>query len=143
MAGLAALRDRVQSRADSLEVAQETLRNVVTSQIYEMMGKQGTNKAELAKEMRVSRAAVSNLLSGDRNFTIGKLAHVAYVLGFRPEFHFRRGTDAAWMMQYTYERLMETERIEVRRRESTVSEIRTKSRSFERFVAQVPTETYR
>ncbi|MBA7553795.1 hypothetical protein ES705_46394 [subsurface metagenome] len=142
MAGLAELRERVKNRADSLEVVKETLRNVVTGQIYNLMNKVGTTKSKLAKKMKISKAAVSKLLSGDRNFTIDTLAHISFVLGFQPEFRFRRTPSAAWTVHWSYERLLEIESIEIRRKQSYVSQIRTKSRYYETFAASVQTGSY-
>ncbi len=142
MAGLAELRDRVKTRTDSLEVAKGTLRNVVTGQIYNLMNKEGTSKSELARKMEISKAAVSKLLSGDRNFTIDTLAHLSFVLGFHPEFRFRLTPSATYVLQWGYERLIETERIEIRRKRSDVSGVCIKSRYFEKFVARVQSKSY-
>ncbi len=143
MAGLAELRERIKIQADSLEVAKATLRNIVTGQIYSLMDKEETTKSELARKMKISKAAVSKLLSGDRNFTIDTLAHISFVLGFHPEFRFRHATPAAtWAVRWVHERLIETESIEIRRRQSDTSVIRTKSRYYKRFVARVQSESY-
>ena len=143
MAGLAELRERIKIRADSLKVAKATLRNVVTGQIYSLMDKEGTTKSKLARKMKISKAAVSKLLSGDRNFTIDTLAHISFVLGFHPEFRFRHATTAAtWTIHLIYERLLEMESVEIRRKHSDISEIRTKSRYYKRFVARVQSESY-
>jgi transcriptional regulator with XRE-family HTH domain len=144
MGGLAELRSRVKIQADSLGVAKATFRNVVTGQIYNQMEKKGTNKSELASRMKISKAAVSRLLSGDRNFTIDTLAHISFVLGLRPEFQFHRTTMAAtWAVQWVYERLIETDSVEIRKKRSKISEVRTKSRRYERFAAtRVHSEIY-
>ena len=142
MAGLVELRERVRIRADTLAIKKATLRNVVTGQIYDLMEKEGTTKSELARKMKISKAAVSNLLSGDRNFTIDTLAHISFVLGFRPEFRFRRAAmTAARAVHWVYERLLETENVEIRRREPDISEIRTKSSYYERFAARMHSES--
>ena len=106
------------------------------------MNKEGTTKSKLAKKMKISKAAVSKFLSGDRNFTIDTLAHISFVLGFQPEFWFRRAPVAAWTVHWSYERLLEVESIEIRRKQSDVSEIRTKSRYRETFVAKVQSKSY-
>lgn len=142
MAGLVELRERVRIRADTLAIKKATLRNVVTGQIYDLMEKEGTTKSELARKMKISKAAVSNLLSGDRNFTIDTLAHISFVLGFRPEFRFRRAAmTATRAVHWVYERLLETESVEIRRREPDISEIRTKSSYYERFAARMHSES--
>ncbi len=142
MAGLVELRERVKARANSLAVEKATLRNVVTGQIYDLMGKEGTAKVDLARKMKISKAAVSKLLSGDRNFTIDKLTHISFVLGFRPVFRFRRATTATRAVHWIYERLLETESVVIRRRKSDISEIRIKRRYYEKFVATTQSDSY-
>lgn len=137
MPALADLRDRISARANTVEVAKETLRNVVTAQLHTLLQKEGASKSDLAKKMKVSKAAVSAFMSGDRNFTIDTLAHISHVMGYRPVFEFRRGPASTWSVQVIRERLLETETVVVFTRRSTASEVRSKSRYYERFVAKV------
>ena len=44
------------------------------------MERKGISNADLARRMKVSRSAVSQLLSGTNNFTIAKLAEIADAL---------------------------------------------------------------
>ncbi len=79
---------------DNLDVQKRVFRNVVTSLLYEMMEREQVSKAELASRLHISKAAVTNLLSGDRNFTIDTLTAISHALGYIPSFRLEKmGTD--------------------------------------------------
>ena len=113
MTVVADLKDRISNRQNSLSVAKATLRNVVTAELHALMAREGTSRAELARKMKISKSAVTGLLSGDRNFTIDTIANLSFVLGYRPEFQFRRGATANWSLQMIHEKLVEVRDLNV------------------------------
>jgi antitoxin component HigA of HigAB toxin-antitoxin module len=53
-----------------------------TELVESLMGRQGVNRAELARRLHKSRSHVSQVLAGS-NMTLGTLAEMARVLGHR------------------------------------------------------------
>lgn len=51
--------------------------------IFELMEKEGINKAELAERLDASRAYITQILSGSRNMTMHTLADLTYALGHK------------------------------------------------------------
>ena len=49
----------------------------------------GKNKTELAQHLGVSKGYVSQLLSGDYNFSITKLVETAMLMGYVPQMNFK------------------------------------------------------
>ena len=86
MGGLEKFRDKYYSNLDALDVKAETFRNIVTGCIYQIMDNENISKSVLAEKMKISKAAVTTLLSGDRNFTIDKLSEICYHLSCTPQF---------------------------------------------------------
>lgn len=74
------LREALVASQNDLEVQKETLRTVITANIQEAMRDDGITREELADRMGRSKAYVTSMLSGDRNFTIDALATVAHHL---------------------------------------------------------------
>jgi transcriptional regulator with XRE-family HTH domain len=62
------------------EFAKERLVLCVTERIREIMETEGITKADLARRWRVSKAHVSQLLSGSRNMTLKTLAEIMFLL---------------------------------------------------------------
>jgi transcriptional regulator with XRE-family HTH domain len=139
MPALADLKNRISVRSGTAEIAKATLRNVVTAQLYEIMERERTTKSDLAKKLKVSKAAVSALMSGDRNFTIDTITHISHVLGYRPDFRFLRGPSCAWSVQIIRERLLENETAVVFRRSESTG-VLSKTRYYERYIASVQAE---
>lgn len=77
--------DREDLRLD----AQEDLIFDVTQEILEVMEDLGANKADLARKLDVSRAHVTQVLSGERNMTLRTLADLAFALDRRATVHLR------------------------------------------------------
>lgn len=65
------------------EYWQEAARAEVSDEIFRMMQAQKVSKAELARRLGTSRAAVTQMLKGNGNMTVDKLARVAFVLGYQ------------------------------------------------------------
>jgi len=84
---LKSLKEKLKSKP-SLEVQQEVIRGLVTSGIYKILEEQNISKAELAQKLGISKAAVTRYLSGERNFTIDTLTHIAYVFDKAPKVSF-------------------------------------------------------
>jgi antitoxin component HigA of HigAB toxin-antitoxin module len=93
MKGLTKFRNELLANQKSLDVQQETFRNVVTGQINMVMQTDGITKKELADRLGVSKPAVSGVLSGDRNLTIDKVSEVSFHLDCMPEFRLVRNRD--------------------------------------------------
>lgn len=53
------------------------------------MSETGKNKTELAQHLGVSKGYVSQLLSGDYNFSITKLVETAMLMGMVPQMSFK------------------------------------------------------
>ncbi len=88
MRGLAKFKKQLSKGPVSLDVKKETIRNVVTGSIYQILHQEGKSKSDLAHMMGVSKAAITNLLSGDRNFTIDKLTEISHCLNRTPKICF-------------------------------------------------------
>ncbi len=84
---LKSLKEKLKTKP-SLEVQQEVVRGLVTSGIYKILEEQNLSKAELAQKLGISKTAVSRYLSGERNFTIDTLTHIAYVFDKMPKVSF-------------------------------------------------------
>lgn len=63
----------------------EALALQASEMILELMEKEGVNKKELAKRIGVSKAHVTQVLSGSRNMTVHTLADLVFALGRRVE----------------------------------------------------------
>lgn len=59
----------------------------LTNQIYDLMQQQGMTKADLAKKLHLSRAAVTQALAGETNFTVKTIAK--YITALNGEFNFK------------------------------------------------------
>jgi transcriptional regulator with XRE-family HTH domain len=65
------------------ELEQERLILDVTEMICELMNEAGVSRAELAARLGTSKSHVTQLLAGNRNFTIRTLSDVLVALGSR------------------------------------------------------------
>lgn len=74
-------------------LARERLILSATEQIIARMDEQGTLRSDLADILGVTKAEVSQRLSGDRNLTLGTLAAMADALGCRFTITLRTGTE--------------------------------------------------
>ena len=81
------LKKRLRSKP-SLETQQEVIRGLITAKIYSLLQQAGMTKTDLAARLDVSKAAISGLMNGNRNFTIDKLTEIAYVLDCTPKVDF-------------------------------------------------------
>lgn len=77
--------DREDLRLD----AQEDLILDVTEAILEAMEDRGTSRADLARKLDVTRAHVTQVLSGERNMTLRTLADFAFAVDRRVGVHLR------------------------------------------------------
>lgn len=53
----------------------------LTEQINQAMAQQKVSRIELARRLGVTKAAVTNMLKPDNNFTVGSLQRIADALG--------------------------------------------------------------
>lgn len=67
----------------------------VGEQIVARMEELGMTQADLAREMGVTRARVSQILRGNDNLTLKSIVAVAIGLGSRVDFHLREPQSAA------------------------------------------------
>jgi transcriptional regulator with XRE-family HTH domain len=75
----------------------EQLVLIVGEAMVECMGFRGMRRADLAKQMGVSKAYITKLLNGKPNVTLRTLAHVAVALGANVDLTMRcPETSAAW-----------------------------------------------
>ena len=72
----------------SLDIQKEVVRGLTTAKLLSMMEESGITKADLARELGVSKAAVTGWLRGNRNFTIDTLTQIARVFGKTPRIEF-------------------------------------------------------
>ena len=63
-------------------IAQEDIILEVTEKIVELMQKENVTKTELAKRLGKSKGFITQLLNGNRNFTIRTIADIFYALGY-------------------------------------------------------------
>ena len=74
------------SEADRREYERERLLVWTTELVSELMAKRNVTKADLARKLGVSRAHITQMLSGGRNVTLNTLADAAWALGQRASF---------------------------------------------------------
>lgn len=103
MSGLDSFKRDLPKYLESLPVKQETIRNVVTGNLYQAMQEEGKTKSDLAELLGVTKPAITSLLSGDRNFTIDKLTEIGHYLNRTPKVSFEKSFSvikeswAAWL----------------------------------------------
>ncbi|ORC35744.1 hypothetical protein B4O97_08895 [Marispirochaeta aestuarii] len=90
MGGISALKREAENRKESIDIKKESFRNIVTGKIYGLMKNEKISKTELSQKMGVSKAAITKLLSGDRNFTIDKITELSNILGYTPAIFFTK-----------------------------------------------------
>jgi transcriptional regulator with XRE-family HTH domain len=61
--------------------ARESARFDVSEQMYKKMQRRKVSKAEMAHRLGTSRSYVTQMLQGNGNFTIDKMAEIAHALG--------------------------------------------------------------
>ena len=103
MGGLEKFRANEAFHKNDIEIEKETFRNIVTSNIYQIMSYENINKTKLAELAGVSKAAITMTLSGDRNFTIDKLTEISSALGYTPLIEFKKkNLTSVFIRNYIY-----------------------------------------
>ena len=122
MGGLSSFKENLESNINSLEVKKETFRNIITGDVYRLLESENISKTELAKQLHVSKPAVTKLLSGDRNFTIDKIVEISDVLGYYPKIMFMKNTTSYLAMFINKMRFSENniKRVTINRIEGSV-----------------------
>lgn len=88
MGGLDLFKEISKNSDSDLDIKKESFRNTITSQIYSILEEEGKNKKDLAELLQISKSAVTNLLSGDRNFQIDTISSIAHFLNRFPHLTF-------------------------------------------------------
>lgn len=77
-------KDDGQNAVESKLIAREELIYNLTEDLLVLLEDKGVTKAELAKKLGKSRSYVTQLLSGNRNMTLGTLSDICYELRAKP-----------------------------------------------------------
>lgn len=85
------------SEADCREYERERLILWTTELVSELMAKANVTKADLARKLGVSRAHITQMLSGGRNVTLNTLADAAWALGQRASVRMEPLRDGAFI----------------------------------------------
>ena len=86
MGGLTKFREEFNILNNDMDVKKMTFRNVVTGEFYKWMLRNNFKKTDVAEKLGKSNAAITSLLSGDRNLTLDKLVELSDVIGCEPYF---------------------------------------------------------
>jgi len=70
------------------EYWQENIQNELFRQLTDYMEKTGKSQSRIAKELKVSKSYVSQILNGNFNFTLNKLIELSLYIGKVPDFNF-------------------------------------------------------
>lgn len=74
------IRQDLEELREDPEFLTEGLLLEVNESICELMGKQGVSRAELARRLKWRRSAITKMLQGNHNISIGRLMKVAVAL---------------------------------------------------------------
>ncbi len=86
MGGLAKFRDNSVKFENDTEVKKMTFKNIVTGEFSKWMKQKDLKQIDIANRMKVSKSAISSLLSGDRNLTLDKIVELADAINCKPYF---------------------------------------------------------
>lgn len=75
---------------DEMKEKREALRKSVSDDIAALLKKRYVTKADLARRMGTSRSNITQILKGDRNFTIDTLCDIASTMGLFVEITFKK-----------------------------------------------------
>ena len=77
--------DKIFSAAEEKAFAREELIYNVTEDLLVAMEDAGISKADLARKLSKGRAFVSQILSGQRNMTLGTFSDICLAIGVEPQ----------------------------------------------------------
>ncbi len=100
MGGLSKFKVNLEKNLNSIDVKKETFRNVITGELYRIMKAEQKNQTDLSLCLGISKAAVSKLLTGDRNFTVDKIVEIADTLGYLPKISFYKDSPEAYIASF-------------------------------------------
>lgn len=100
MGGLRKFKVNLEKNLNSIDVKKETFRNVITGEIYRIMKAENKNQTDLSMCLGISKAAVSKLLTGDRNFTVDKIVEIADTLGYLTKISFYKNSPVAYIASF-------------------------------------------
>ena len=66
----------------------EEIQNELYRQLHDYMKKTGKSQNTIAKDLKVSKSYISQILNGNFNFTLKKLIELSLYIGKVPEFKF-------------------------------------------------------
>jgi len=81
--------DKTFSTAEKKAFAREELIYNVTEDLLVAMEDAGISKADLARKLSKGRAFVSQILSGQRNMTLGTFSDICFAIGVEPQIRLR------------------------------------------------------
>ena len=93
MGGLAKFKENASTFENNLDVKQMVFRNIVTGEFSKWMNKKGIKQIDIANKLKVSKPAISSLLSGERNLTLDKIVQLADSINCKPFFCLVEVTD--------------------------------------------------
>lgn len=73
--------EMVKELRQSPTYAREAARDSISDQICRKMERRKVSRAEMARRLKTSRSYVTQLLQGNGNFTLDKMAEIARALG--------------------------------------------------------------
>jgi ribosome-binding protein aMBF1 (putative translation factor) len=84
--------DKTFSTAEEKAIAREELVYNVTEDLLVAMEDAGISKADLARKLSKGHAFVSQILSGQRNMTLGTFSDICFVIGVEPQVRLGKPT---------------------------------------------------
>jgi transcriptional regulator with XRE-family HTH domain len=71
----------------------ETIQNELYRQVKKFLDEKGITQTQLAKNLKVTKGYVSQVLNGNFNFTLSKLIELSLAVGVAPDLEFRSFAD--------------------------------------------------
>lgn len=127
MSGIQKFQNNIENYENDIDVLKMKHKNLITADIAKWMKTRNINRSELSKKLKVSKAAITKLLSGDRNFTINKLVEIANALNCQLVFQLKEKNDSyknikIFANQYEYR----TEKLTIEKKNNYSRIIQTK-----------------
>jgi transcriptional regulator with XRE-family HTH domain len=73
----------------------ETIQNELYRQVKKFLDEKGITQTQLAKNLKVTKGYISQVLNGNFNFTLSKLIELSLAVGVVPDLEFRSFADYA------------------------------------------------
>ncbi len=85
----------------------EEIQNELYRQLHDYMKKTGKSQNTIAKDLKVSKSYISQILNGNFNFTLKKLIELSLYIGKVPEFKFL--SSESYVSELTFEKRYKNE----------------------------------